>query len=194
MRMETKHVAAAARLMGCDVQADTSGLSEAEYLQVGDYKIRFATHETRPTYGITRGYADFEVGDHQDANSSNWISAVVWLSRQIRKTLPASVVRVWVRERLRAEGKLEAEAEVLRQNSAARHSELQTEFSAKRDALLKEFVRACARCREFRSSQMPKPARKLRARLREALRATVSESLLFAIETNPAAYLSDTRL
>ena len=51
---------------GLNLYIDRSGLSEAEYVEVGKddsderVKIRIANHETRPTYGRLHGYADYD--------------------------------------------------------------------------------------------------------------------------------------
>ena len=72
--------------MGLSTESDESGLSGSQYvtvtLEAGNvYKLRMSDHEMRPTYGLTRGYADFEIGNHQDADG-DWKAAIRWLANK----------------------------------------------------------------------------------------------------------------
>jgi hypothetical protein len=85
--MRAERFARLVERMGLVALTDRSSLSHSEYVEVIDqergkhYKIRFADHETRPTYGRLRGYADFEVGEHQDGDG-DWKAAIRWLAAQ----------------------------------------------------------------------------------------------------------------
>ena len=93
---------------GLNLYIDRSGLSEAEYVEVGKddsderVKIRIANHETRPTYGRMYGYADFEISKNGvsrgDVNGDVYI-CIRWLAGRFGLAVPDWVSEATVARR-----------------------------------------------------------------------------------------------
>lgn len=80
-----------------------SGLSGSQYVTVDDLKVRFATHEARPTYEALNGAASCEIGTHMMAASTDWKRALAYLCYTLELTPPrryASFVAAYRAERL----------------------------------------------------------------------------------------------
>jgi len=89
--MNASRLAEYIRAMGLEVETEDSRLSASQYLTVWwdleKVKIRLADHECRPTYGRMHGFANFEIGKHQDADGS-WQDCLRWLAGIARLRTP----------------------------------------------------------------------------------------------------------
>lgn len=104
---------------GFTVQRDGSGLSASQYLTVaihgaddealfGPEKIRVSDHALPPTYGAMNGWADYEIGPHDEA-VSDWTRVVVRLCERAGRAAPPAVrALVTRRERAMADAKARA--------------------------------------------------------------------------------------
>jgi len=90
--------------MDLDAVVEDSVLSEARYVYCEDATIRVASHDSRPTYELQHGAADFTVGTVVRrtgrveqlivTSDGDWLDAVAWLARRYGRVLPVRYRRL----------------------------------------------------------------------------------------------------
>lgn len=89
------------KVAGFSVTCEKSGLSASQYITAAIYdaddntiferiKIRVSDHALPPTYGALNGYADYEVGPHQEA-CSDWARIVTAICNSASIAIPSAV-------------------------------------------------------------------------------------------------------
>lgn len=75
----------------------TSSLSTSRYFYVDiddeTIDVRQSDHVARPTYQLLYGEADFEIGEHQDADG-DMLDFICWLAEKFNRPLPPDIARL----------------------------------------------------------------------------------------------------
>ena len=82
-RKASESLGKALRTMGLDYELYNSSSSESIYLTVECLKIRFSTHEAKPTYEALHGFAACEIGTHKMAASDDWKRALCFVCYEL---------------------------------------------------------------------------------------------------------------